>query len=151
MCRSFSEHGTHTSCVSWHLYLSRCLHLLIMEYSTQLAEIKDFSSLFHSGISEKLSLWVDLSEFINVFNYLGFFPKLTLVFHVSWYVSLSSGIARQLQTTPVVFPFLYQTGEMLSDADYLGPAFHVSVLELGIKLAVLKLATLRKIQYSHGQ
>ena len=97
-----------------------------MEYSTQLAEIKDFSSLFHSGISEKLSLWVDLSELINVFNYLGFFPKLTLVFHVSWYVSLSSGIARQLQTTPVVFPFLYQTGEMLSDADYLGPAFHLS-------------------------
>ena len=38
---------------------------------------------------------------------LGFFPKLTLIFHVSWYVSLSPGIARQLQTTPVVFPFLY--------------------------------------------
>ena len=113
--------------------------------------IKDFSLLFHSGISEKLSLWVDLSEFIFVFNYLGFFPKLTLVFHVSWYVSLSPGIVRQLQTSPVVFPFLYQTGEMLSDADYLGPAFHVSLLELGIKLAVLKLATLRKIQYSHGQ
>lgn len=29
---------------------------------------------------------------------------------------------------------------MLSDADYLGPAFHVSLLELGIKLALLKLA-----------
>lgn len=38
-----------------------------------------------------------------------------------------------------------QSGEMLSEADYFRPTFHVPLLESGVKLDVLKLATLRKI------